>query len=203
MIKKSNVLKSSKKIGKYEEVIIKKLIPFFKNQGYEVIPHARFNVSWGNILSDLDMLLIKDNKLTLVEVKSSKDQLERARKQIKKSKDFVDFIYIATDYYPRKWTFRNVGLLVVNGKVDTIKTPKIIEKKIKLESIHWLQKKCLSRMNKEQGWKNTGLNKMELSNRLIKNSNPKSLKSEIKEVVTCGLDCEYGCPIWEFNSARN
>jgi len=199
MIKTLNILKSSKKVGIYEEVIIKKLIPFFKNQGYEVIPHARFNVSWGNILSDVDMLLIKDNKLTLIEVKSSKDHLERARNQIKKIQDFVDFVYIATDYHPRKWTFRNVGLLVVNGKIDIIKTPKLIEKKPKLESVNWLQKKCLSRMIEEQGEKVTKLNKMELSCKIIKNSNQKSLKNEIKEVVTCGLDCEYGCPIWEFN----
>lgn len=74
-----SILKSSKRIGKYEAPIIKKLEPFFQNQGFQVVPHARFNISWGNIISDIDLLLIKENKVGIVEVKSSHDNLKRAK----------------------------------------------------------------------------------------------------------------------------
>ncbi len=102
LIKAGNILKSSKREGRHESVIIKKLAIFFENLGYQTIPHARFNIAWGNILSDVDLLVLKNDEIVAVEVKSSKDNLKRARKQIENIKDYVDYAYVATNYIPKK-----------------------------------------------------------------------------------------------------
>jgi len=204
MINTDNILKSSKRSGKYENIIISKLKSHFENIGYDAVPHARFNIAWGNIISDVDLLLLKNNKLTMIEVKSSRDKLQKAKNQINNVRDFVDFVYLATDYRPKKWSQKNTGMLLVNGSVDVIKEPKPLIQPPRHESIDALQKKCLKRLAQIKGHKNSdNLRKYELVN-LIKNNNTDPLsKDEIKEVVTCGLKCDTDCPIWNFKSVSN
>ena len=197
MIKACNVLKSSKHEGRHESVIIKKLVVFFENLGYQTIPHARFNIAWGNILSDVDLLLLKNNEIIAVEVKSSKDNLKRARKQIENIKDYVDYAYVATNYIPRKFSLRNTGLIYVNGSVVILKSPKLLSDNPRLYSIDSLPKKCLCRWAKTKNQSCSNKSKSELANHILNNSD--GLKSKIKEIVTCGLNCDYGCPIWNFD----
>lgn len=200
MINPINVLKSSKKEGIHEAKIIKKLFPFFQNEGFTIIPHARFNIAWGNILSDIDMLLIKDDQIGVVEIKSSKDDLRRAKKQIDNLKDYVDFVYIATDYHPRKFPFRNAGLIHVGEDICVIHTPKSLVNTPRLFSIDSLPKKCLCRMSEVKGIKySKSTNKFELAEQILNNAQLE-LKQELKEIVTCGLNCDSACPIWNFEN---
>ena len=140
-----SILKSSKRIGKYEATIIEKLEPFFQNQGFQVVPHARLNISWGNIISDIDLLLIKENKVGIVEVKSSHDNLKRAKKQISNIKDYVDFAYIATDFKPRKLPTQIAGWIFVKDEVTIMKYPQTISNEPSHYSVDSLPKKCLER----------------------------------------------------------
>ncbi len=193
-----NILRSSKRKGKHEVKIIIKLIPFFENKGYRVIPHARFNIAWGNILSDIDLLLIKDQHIGVVEVKSSKDNLSRATRQIDNIKDYVDFMYIATDYTPRKFLFKDVGLIIVNQHVQIIKTSEAFAEKPRLFSINSIPKKCLCRIfdvKKIKYSKNSSKSKLA---RQILNNSQNNLKKELQQIVTCGLECDTQCPIWTF-----
>lgn len=196
LIKAANILKSSKREGRHESIIIKKLVVFFENLGYQAIPHARFNIAWGNILSDVDLLLLKNNEIIAVEVKSSKDNLKRARKQIENIKDYVDYAYVATNYVPRKFSIRNTGLIYVNGHVVILKRPKLLNDGTRLFSLYSLPKKCLCRWTKIRNQSYSQKSKSELANQIL--DNPVDVKSKVKEIVTCGLDCDYGCPIWNF-----
>jgi hypothetical protein len=184
MINPENILKSTKKVGKYELGIIKNLQKYFSNLGYHAIPHARFDVAWGSILSDLDLLLIKDDQLILVEVKSSKDNLSRARKQIDAIEDFVDKVYIATDYEPKKWPSRKAGRIIVQeNSIQIIKEPKIFNREPKLKTLLVLRKSSLSSllMNLESG---NNLTKYQIA-RKIQQSHTQNLKNEIKQIITC------------------
>lgn len=196
LIKAVNVLKSSKREGRHESVIIKKLAVFFENLGYHAVPHARFNIAWGNILSDIDLLLLRNDEIVAVEVKSSKDNLKRARKQIENIKDYVDYAYVATDYIPRKFSLRNAGLIYVNGNVVILKRPKLLSDNPRLYSLDSLPKKCLHRWAKTQNHICSHKSKLELASQIIHVSD--KLKTKVKEIVTCGLDCDHGCPIWDF-----
>lgn len=200
MIEQVNILKSSKKIGRHEEKIINQLELFFNNQGFHVASHARFNISWGNILSDIDLLVFKDNLLGVVEVKSSKDNLRRAQKQINKIKDYVDFVYVATDYLPRKFSIKNSGLIYVNGSINIIKEAKLLKEKPNLYSIYALPKKCLCRISEVKGIKYSKYQqKEEIARKLTLKTSYKT-KQELKEIVTCGIRCDTQCPIWNFET---
>lgn len=198
MIEQVNILKSSKKIGRHEEKIINQLESFFNDQGFHVASHARFNISWGNILSDIDLLVFKDNLLGVVEVKSSKDNLGRAQSQINKIKDYVDFVYVATDYLPKRFSIKNTGLIYVNGSVNIIKRAKLLKDKPNLYSMYSIPKKCLCRISEVKGM-GTSKNqqKEEIARKLILQASYRT-REELKEIVTCGLHCNTNCPIWNF-----
>ena len=196
LIRADNVLKSSKREGRHESVIIKKLAMFFENLGYQTVPHARFNIAWGNILSDVDLLLLRDGEIIAVEVKSSKDNLKRARKQIENIKDYVDYAYVATNYVPRKFSVRSAGLIYVNGRVVILKRPKPLSDSPRLYSLDSLPKKCLCRWAKAENQRHSNKTKTELASHILSKSD--GLKTKVKEIVTCGLNCDHGCPIWSF-----
>lgn len=196
LLKAASILKSSKHEGRHESIIIKKLVVFFENLGYQTIPHARFNIAWGNILSDVDLLLLKNDEITAIEVKSSKDNLKRARKQIENIKDYVDYAYVATDYVPRKFSIRNTGLIYANGNVVILKGPKLLNDNPRLFSLDSLPKKCLCRWAKTQNQSYSQKSKSEIANQILNHSG--ELKSKVKEIVTCGLDCDNNCSIWDF-----
>ncbi len=192
-----SILRSSKKIGKYEAPIIEKLEPFFQNQGFQVVPHARLNISWGNIISDIDLLLIKENKIGIVEVKSSHDNLKRAKKQISNIKDYVDFAYIATDFKPRKLPTPIAGWIFVKDEVTIMKYPQTIDNEPSHYSVGSLPKKCLERHLDHKNISPKGMSKYEITTNIM--SLPiKNLKDEVKSIATCGQECDVNCPIWKF-----
>ena len=185
MLNSQLVLKSTKKAGKYEDAIIDQLQPYFARLGYDAVPHARFDIAWGSILSDVDLLLIKDDQLILIEVKSSRDNLSRAKNQIREIEDFVDLIYLATDYYPRKWPSGKAGRIVVKeGQVNILKEAKPLDRLPKLETLLSLRRESLSKLLGKSMHETKKLTKFQLAI-LAREINQQDLKNQLKELVTC------------------
>jgi len=184
MIQPQYILKSTKKVGKYEEKIIEKLTVHFSKNGFHVIPHARFDLAWGSILSDIDILLIKNNKLYLVEVKSSRDNLERAKEQIKRIEGFVDFIYLATDYEPRRWPSRKTGKIIISEEnVLVLKEAKSLTKNPDIHTLMKLKKESLE-MLLDGSTSIKNLSKYELASQILSTKN-ENLKKQIQKLITC------------------
>ncbi|MDE1840723.1 MAG: hypothetical protein KGI09_02465 [Thaumarchaeota archaeon] len=185
MLNSQLILKSTKRSGKYEDAIINKLQAYFIKCGYETVSHARFDIAWGSILSDVDLLLIKNNQLILVEVKSSHDNLSRAKNQIRQIEDFVDLIYVATDYYPKKWPSRKAGRIVVkDDEVRILKEAKPLDKLPKLETLISLRRESLAKLLDKSENEIKRLTKFQLAI-LVREINQHDLKDRLKELVTC------------------
>jgi len=184
-IHSTNILTSTKQEGRYEKLIIHKLKIFFENQNFHVIPHARFNVAWGSILSDLDLLLIKDNMLTLVEVKSSKDNIERIKKQFQSIQDYVDYYYVATDFQPKKIPLQDAGWILVNENIEIKNNAKKLERSPTMGSILSLKKQSLHSLLGMSELEAKQFSKYELAIKITKKSNQSNLKDNLKAIVTC------------------
>ena len=181
----SNILLSTKREGKYEKPIIHKLKIFFENQNYHVIPHARFNIAWGSMLSDLDLLLIKGNVLTLVEVKSSKDNIERVKKQFQTIQDYVDYYYVATDFSPKHIPVHDAGWILVDDSVKIKNNAKKLERSPTLDSILSLKKQSLHSLLGLSESEAKQFSKYELACQVSKQSTHTHLKNTLQAIVTC------------------
>lgn len=195
--------KSSKVIGKYEEPLIKIITKYYELRGFIVIPHTRFNIAWSNIVSDIDVLMLKDGQMFVVEVKSSRDNIYRAYKQISRFMDFVDYIYIATDKPVHNWKYKEIGLLlidVISGSIKEINTPRQLYDRPTIQTIGSFPRKCITRtLSVTAGLQNyQKLYKYQLADLMMRNCNSKLLRTSLKEIATCELDCDKGCPIWGF-----
>jgi hypothetical protein len=196
MVLASNVALSTKKAGRYEEVVIQKLIPFFIGKGYEVVPHSRLNIAWGPIISDIDILLVKNGLLTCIEVKSCKDKISRAPDQINQIQDFVDYAYVATEKTVKNWSTDNIGLILVSGQMIKIaKRAKKFTKKPKFLSVLCLKKNCIARMLASDTSCFQHIDKYDLAKKAYSKKGGKCIRKYVREVVTCGEDCDISCPI--------
>lgn len=188
MIDHTKILKSRKRLGKHEKQIIETLSDYFEKIGYKVLPHSRFDIAWGSILSDIDLLLIKNDTLTLVEVKSSKDNLSRVKKQFEEIRDYVDYVYIATDYYPKKWPLDNTGRIVIkDGIIDFLKKPEKIEQIPTVNSIMSLKKSDLTTMLGLQKHQTNKIPKYAMATQLREEKSGDDLKIMLKIAVTSNL----------------
>lgn len=152
------------------------------------------NIAWGSVLSDVDLLLIKDNLLTYVEVKSSRDNLGKAKQQIDRIVDYVDYSYVATDKNVKNWEMPEVGLIHIQGeKVTRIKRAKKFSKKPSFCSVATLKKKCLLRIFGAENRHLRAVNKYELAQLVYTKKN--CTRDIIREIVTCGELCATNCPI--------
>lgn len=185
VIQPTNILTSTKREGRYEKSIIHKLKIFFENQDFHVIPHARFNIAWGSMLSDLDLLLIKDNMLTLVEVKSSKDNIGRVKKQFHSIQDYVDYYYIATDFLPKKIPLQDAGWILVTENIEIKNNPKKLERFPTLDSVLLLKKQSLHPLLGISESEAKQFSKYELAYKITQKSDKSHLKDSLKAIVTC------------------
>jgi Holliday junction resolvase-like predicted endonuclease len=194
MILAQNICKSTKHVGKYEEKIIQTLAAYFQLEGYEVVPHSSLNIAWGSVISDVDLLLIKNQLLTFVEVKSSKDKIARAKKQIDRVKDYVDYAYVATEKNVEDWALVKVGLIRVRDRTVTLlKNPSKFSKKPRFYSVATLKKKCLARLFGIDNRHILSVSKYELAKHVY--TKRKCTRSILREIVTCGELCATNCPI--------
>ena len=199
MVQARNINGSTKRVGRYEAKIIQSLTEYFQKNGHEVIPHARLNIAWGSILSDIDLLLLKENALTYVEVKSRRDKLLKALQQIDRVKDYVDYAYIATDRIVGDWNFPKVGLISVHGNVVTFeKKTKRFTNRPRFSSIVSLRKKCLVRFLGNGHACRIYVNKYELAQYVHIVRKSECTRECLKEIVTCGNTCDTYCPISKF-----
>jgi len=194
MILAQNIYKSTKHIGKYEERIIQTLTEHFQLKEYEVIPHSSLNISWGSVISDVDLLLIKNQLLTYVEVKSSKDNLARAKQQIDHVVDYVDYAYVATEKHVKDWEMVNVGLIhVQDGTVTLLRKARKLSGKPRFCSVATLKKKCLARFFGMENRYLMSVSKYELAQYVY--TKRECTHSILREIVTCGELCTTTCPI--------
>lgn len=196
MILAQNICKSTKHIGRHEEKIIKTLTKHFLINGYEVVPHSSLNIAWGSVLSDVDLLLLKDQLLTYVEVKSAKDNIAKAKRQIDRIMDYVDYAYVATDKHITTFEMDRVGLIKVKEDAVTIlRKAKKFSCKPRFYSVVTLKRKCLSRFLGTDSRHLMLVSKYDLAQHVYARKNCKCTHSILKEIVTCGDLCSTNCPI--------
>jgi Holliday junction resolvase-like predicted endonuclease len=197
---------SCKVLGKYERQLMEIIVKHFELQGFTVIPHTRFNIAWSNLFSDIDILMLKDGFVHIIEIKSHRDRLVRAFRQIDKIQDFADFVYIATETVPRSWNKCNIGLLVVDlarRSIDIVHEPQIMRCNPRIQTVSTFQRKCLNRTLAMHGVKKEWVDflyKQQLAELVLTKTDPRSLRYYLKEIATCGRECENDCPIWNFDT---
>lgn len=223
VISAASVPRSAKREGRHEARIIGRLVPFFEAAGYDAVPHARFNIAWGSILSDVDLLLVGRapagaaaggggrQAVAAVEVKSSRDDLRRAQSQVRRLLEYADYAYVATDYTPRRFDVRGAGLIVVRGgRVHVVRSapPAGGGRRGRgwgARAAAALPKKCLLRMAEARGAPAGAgrATKAELARRVTAGRAAAAVGGELARVATCGGGgaCEAACPVWEFEGA--
>jgi hypothetical protein len=196
MLKVNRICNSTKAIGKYEEILIRKTSDHFSQQGYRVFPHARFNIAWGSSLSDLDILLVKGDTLTVIEVKSRRDKIARAEQQMQRISDYIDYGYVATDRTLEHWGDPVIGLLLVGETVKTIARAKRFAGRPSIESFFALQRRCLFRFLGEES--NRRFLKYDVAEKVRLMGSEASIRRCLKRIVTCARSCKTDCPVWRF-----
>ncbi len=187
-------------LGKFEEPLIKTVAQYFRRRGYRVVSHTTLNLAYRNVLSDVDLLVIKDDVVAAIEVKSSRDSLRRGSFQASKLSNYVDYVFIATDQKIRDWDNSVAGLLLVNeDEVVLAKQGPRFSTRPSFQSLFALQHKCLSRMLGAGSTANY-LNKYETARRVDSLGDDDVLKECVKEIVTCSGQCASDCPIWDFTN---
>lgn len=192
------MLSSSKKaIGQYEKPLIDSLTRHLSRHGYNGFPHVRLNVAWSPIVSDIDLLAVRQREITIIEVKSSHDKFARASSQLRRVSDFTDFAYIATDRVPAtRHSDPQIGLLLVKGdQVETLVEARVFEGRPQQDSLFKLQKKCLRRLAMAR---DDQMSKFEMSKTVHASWNGESLRECVKRIVICDRNCERSCPIRSF-----
>jgi len=196
----ANIRNSKKRIGKYEKVIIQRLAEYFSYKGYQVVPHSRLNIAWGSIISDVDLLLLKDGLLTYVEVKSFKDKVARATQQIEQVRDFIDYAYVATERKVSNWNLPNVGLIHVQEKsIKLLKRAKRFTGKPNFLSILSLKKKCLGKFFGSNIDYLMHVDKYDLAQNVCAVKAQECNRVYLREIVTCGESCSLACPVTELS----
>lgn len=190
-------------MGRYERQLLGILTSYFESKGFRVYPHVQLNIAWGNIISDVDLVAMRDDMLIGVEVKSRRDKFKHAFQQIDNIRDFFDRVYIASDkpkrFLEKNWQDKRVGLLFIeNGKVTEREGEQLVGK-LDHSTLVMLRKICLSRLaNAIKG--NGAGNKSELASDILTVMRGEHLKLILKSIVTCERTCETVCPIWNFES---
>lgn len=173
----------------------------FRREGYLVLLHVRLNIAYSSILSDVDVLLVKENEISVIEVKSRRDKLSKAFTQLDRIKDYVDFTYVATDKRPRKWMKRNVGLILVEDSgVSTVKPARRLTGHPRDKTVLSFQKKCIERtLNVHSIQTHSKETKLAMTTKMIENIPPRLLRTHLKEIAVCSCLCDTNCPIWTFD----
>ena len=187
-------LPSTKKIGEREKKIIQQLCDYFSMLDFRVFPHSSLNIAWGSIIIDLDLVLIKNDMVSYIEVKSKKDHFKNAIKQINNVKDFIDYAWIASDRNNINFKEPDIGLILLfDEKIRIENQPKKINDDPNFYSVLSLKKKCLTHFFSDL--KNTKLvSKYSLAKKIFSINNLCN-KQCLKEIALCSQQCTHYCPI--------
>lgn len=193
------MISSSKKVGVYEKELLNALELYFERNGFKVHTHVQLNISWGTIISDVDLVVEGENQLFGIEVKSKRDNLGKLVSQIKRMFDYFDGVYVATDN--PKWMSRKelsderIGILIINGLQIAEKACRFSPPNPNFSTMSHLRKICLKRLSAMTNGKITG-DKKELIASILKNSQPEHLRKIIKSIIICNQQCRENCPLW-------
>lgn len=186
----SSLNSSPKKNGKYEEILIDKIFNFYKNKGYDIRKHISFNIAWGNVISEIDLILLNIDEITIFEIKSKKDKIEKAHIQIEKFRKYADYIYVASDVFLDKTIFiDDIGLIFINEKIEIIKNAKKIIHNIEEKDLNKLKKVCLYKLL-DLTTRRKKLTKKEVIDLLIKKYNQKQINNYFRKITFCDKDCD-------------
>lgn len=142
--------------GQYEQPLISFVEDYFQRQGFRTYAHAQLNIAWAKLISDIDVLAVKPGQVIAIEVKSKKDNFEKAFQQLKDIQPFVDRTFIATDDEVKANRFRtndsDIGIIYLDLPYDEI----LIKKKAKqvnqipsMRQFCYLRRCCLEQLAKE------------------------------------------------------
>lgn len=193
------MISSSKRLGAYEKELLNTLKLFFEHKGFKVYTHVQLNISWGNIISDVDLVIETENQLFGIEVKSKKDNLKKLVSQTNRMFDYFDGVYVATDN--PKWMSRmelsdeRIGILIINGSQIAEKACRLSTLNPNPSMMYHLRKICLMRLSAMVNGKTTG-DKKELITSISKNSRPEHLRKTLKTIIICNRECKENCPLW-------
>lgn len=175
----------------------------FQHQGYTVLTHARLNVAWSRVISDIDVIAVSNEKIIMVEVKSDHDYFYKGFKQLEKLKGFADELYIATnrqiiDFKGDKWRDPSIGLIRITDDLTEIVRPAVpIHGLCTGEAISLLKKKCLVRLASLLNIPKC-LPKQEMERRLRENFDNADLKEIVKSLILCDNACDVSCSLEPF-----
>lgn len=176
--------KSCKAMGKYEAPLISNLCNHFVSSGFSAFPHVRLNVAWSSALSDIDALLIRDQTVVAIEVKSRQDNFSRAGYQLERLRDFVDYSYIAAEKIPHNFSDERFGLLLLNkGDIRIVKKAPALKYKPRIESLMALPRKCLVSFLGPSC--PSRLTKHELATGIASAIDDDTIKKRMKAIVLC------------------
>jgi len=186
----SSIKKSTKREGKYEKELLLILNNYFLKNGYNITSHVSLNFAWGSVLSEVDILALKYDKITIIEIKSKHDKILEANKQFNKIKNYIDYYYIASNSNINENNFNEkIGLLKINDDIKILKNAKYLNNKIIKNDLLKLRKKCLIKMCVKTD-SNIYINKEKLSDIIIRTYNDDKLKKTIRKVLFCNRQCK-------------
>lgn len=183
----------------YEKELLDALKLYFEHKGFRVHPHVQLNISWGNIISDIDLVVEGENQLFGIEVKSKRDNLGKLVSQINRMFNYFDGVYVATDN--PKWMSRKelsderIGILIINGLQIAEKACRFTPLKPNATTMSHLRKMCLIRLSSMVSGKTKG-DKNTLIASILKNSRPEHLQQILKMIIICNKQCKENCPLW-------
>jgi hypothetical protein len=178
--------------------LIESIECYLESMGFKVFSHVQLNLSWGNIISDIDLIAIGESVIIGVEVKSSRDTLKNAKRQIDRMTDLFDGVYVASDKPEflsiEKFAENRVGLLLVGNNDITIKKNcDILTHRPRKLTLMRLRKDCLKRMAHIVGGSTNG-NKTHLVSIIMPQIENEHLRLILKQVIICDRNCD-NCPI--------
>lgn len=178
--------KSPKKEGKLERDIIPKVAKFFRERRYETKEHVSMNLAWGRVLSEIDLIATKEEKIAVVEVKSKRDKVIRARRQLDKMRSLADYCFIASETIVRESCFSDdTGILLVgDDRIWLIRDARKLNEPVTKGTLLSLKKECLMELSGEAGLCRR-MSKDSMADFLLDNVSARDLKRKVKGVVFC------------------
>jgi len=174
---------SPKREGKFEKDIIPRVARFFQERNYETKEHVSMNLAWGKVLSEVDLVAVK-NEIIIIEVKSKRDKITRAKKQLDKIRILSDYCFIASDTIVEPEQLApDTGILLLKGDTISItREAKKIDEPVSKNFLLSFKKSHLSELCKQLGFQRK-MNKEYLAKLLIENVDPLDLKREVKLIA--------------------
>jgi Holliday junction resolvase-like predicted endonuclease len=185
----SSLNNSPKKNGKYEEILIDKIYNLYKNKRYDIRKHVSFNIAWGNVISEIDLILLNIDEIIIFEIKSKKDKIGKAHKQIENFRKYADYIYVASDIFLDETSFSDeIGLIFINENIEIIKKAKKIIYNIDKKDLNKIKKECLYKLL-DLTIRRKKLTKKEIIDLLIKKYNQNQINNFFRKIIFCDRDC--------------